>query len=371
MRSEIIELSALGPRQLGAWRELAAGAIVQNPFAEPDLTTTAALRLRAGDAGLLVVEHGSRWVAALPVRSVSRWRRVPGRYLTTWRHPYCFLGTPLLDPDDPAAALAALLRRAIREPGTLAFVLEMVDAQGPFAQALAAALESPARAPVVVDRFERASLHRSPENDYLLTTVSARHRKEMRRTWRLLEAQLGPLTVRDRAADERAPRRFLELERNSWKGRAGTAMACDPEHGRLFEEVCARWAAAGRLQLLTLESEDHVAAMACNVHSADMSHRFKIAFDEDLARFSPGIHLEVAGIDAFHDGTAAWIDSCADPRNAMINRLWASRRRLQTLVLSARGPRGAAGHHIWRTACAVRDRNQRRAKERAHAPAGD
>jgi CelD/BcsL family acetyltransferase involved in cellulose biosynthesis len=371
MRCEIRELSSLGPRQLDAWRELAARAMVANPFAEQELALTAARRLHAEDAGLLVVEHGSGWLAALPVRSVSRWRRVPGRFLTSWRHEYCFLGTPLLAPDDPEAVLAAMLRRATHEPGTLAFVLEMVDADGPFGEALAAALEAAGRAPVVVDRYGRASLHRRPENDYLQSTVSSRHRKEMRRTRRLLEAELGPLIVRDRAGDEQAPRRFLELERSGWKGRAGSAMACDPEHARLFEQVCEQWAAAGRLQLLTLESEGRIAAMACNVRTADTVHRFKIAFDDDLSRFSPGMHLEVGGIDAFHNSSASWIDSCADPRNEMINRLWASRRSVQTLVVTARGPRGAAGHHLWRAACAVRDRTKRKATERAHAPDGD
>lgn len=370
MRAEIVALSALGPRQQTAWRELAATAITPNPFAEPEVVLPAARRLHAPDAGLLVVSDAAGWLAALPVRSVSRWRRVPGRCLTVWRHRYCYLGTPLLAPDRPDAALAALLRRASREPGAWAFALEWVDAEGPFAEALAAALPSLARRPVVVDSFERALLVRRPQGDYLESTVNARHRKELRRTRRLLEAQTGALSVGDRSGDEQAPLRFLELERSGWKGRAGTAMACDPEHARLFVEMCGGWARAGRLQLLALENAQRVVSMACNVHAGAGTFCFKIAFDEELARCSPGIQLQLELFGAFHAGRAAWMDSCAAPSNAMINRLWRPRRRLQTLVVSAPGPRGATGHGIWRSACAWRDTSRHTTRRSHDAAAG-
>lgn len=370
MRCEIFNLLALNPRQLAAWRELAATAIVPNPFAEPEVLIPAALRLPAPDAGLLVVEDGSGWLAALPVRSVSRWRRVPGRWLTVWRHPYCYLGTPLLAPGHPDAAMAGMLRRAVRQSGTWAFVLEWVDVQGPFAEALAAALPTVGRSAVIIDAFERASLHRRPVHDYLESTVSSRHRKEMRRMRRLLEAEVGALSVRDLAADEQAPVRFLELERSGWKGRAGTAMACDPDHARLFVDLCRGWDRAGRLQLLALESDERIVSMKCNVHAGAGSFCFKIAFDEELARFSPGIQLEIANIEWFHRGEAAWMDSCAAPTNWMINRLWEHRRRLQTLVVTPSGLRGEVGHGMWRAACAARDMSQRMSRRSRDAPEG-
>lgn len=368
LRSDIHSLSSLDARQMGAWRELAAAAVVANPFAEPEVVLPAARRLHPRDAGLLVVEDGSSWRAALPVASVSRWRHVPGRWLIGWRHPYCYLGTPLLDPADAEGTLATLLRRAVREPGAWAFALERVDAAGPFGQALAAVLPAVGRAPLEVEFFERALLRRREVPDYLASAVSSRHRKELRRTRRLLEAEVGSLVVRDHAGDEQAPQRFLELERSGWKGRAGTAMAQDREHAALFADLCAGWRDAGRLQLLALESSERVVAMKCNVRAGDGSFCFKIAFDDALARFSPGIQLEVENIAAFHAGEAAWMDSCAASDNAMINRLWAERRSLQTLILSSSTVRGALGHGVWKAAWAGRDLNRHIATRRAHAP---
>lgn len=366
MRCDILPLSSLRHREVDAWRDLAARAIVPNPFAEPGFAMPAAQRLHVRDAGVLVVLDGSDWMGAVPVRSVSRWRRVPGRYLTVWRHPYCFLGTPLLAAGHPDATLAEMLRRATREPGTLAFALDLVDADGPFGEALATALPTVGPAPLVIDAYERAFLHRRSDGDYLESTVSSRHRKELRRTRRLLEAEVGPLVVRDVAGDEQAPARFLELERGGWKGRVGTAMACIPDHADLLADLCRGWASAGRLQMLSLQTDTRVVAMACNVSAAAGSFRFKIAFDEELARFSPGIHLEIGLLEAFHNGDASWMDSCADPRNKMIHRLWAPRRQLQNLIISSSGARGAIGHGIWTAARAGRDLSQRFAQRRSH-----
>ncbi len=187
---------------------------------------------------------------------------------------------------------------------------------------------------------------------------------------RLLEAEVGVLGVRDHTVDEEGPARFLELERSGWKGRTGTAMACDPDHARLFVDLCRGWERAGRLQLLALQSDERVVSMKCNVHAGAGTFCFKIAFDEELARFSPGVQLEIANIERFHRGKSGWMDSCATPTNSMINRLWEHRRRLQTLVVSPSGSRGGIGHGMWRAARGARD-IRLRIKRRSHeAPDG-
>jgi hypothetical protein len=247
----------------------------------------------------------------------------------------------------------------MREPGLWAFALEWVDAGGPFGDALARAIPAARGRSVTVDRFERASLERRPTLDYLNRTVSPRHRKELRRARRQLQEEVGPLHVCERAADRLAPARFLELERAGWKGRAGTAMACDSGHASFFVELCHRWAAAGRLQLLALEGDARTVAMKCNLRAGAGIFCFKIAFDEELARFSPGVQLEVSNIETFQGTPAAWMDSCAAPDNSMINRLWERRRSLQTLIVCPQGARGALGRGLWRGACAGRDIRQR------------
>jgi CelD/BcsL family acetyltransferase involved in cellulose biosynthesis len=154
----------------------------------------------------------------------------------------------------------------------------------------------------------------------------------------------------DLAGSEEAVRRFLGLEASSWKGRAGTAMLANPDHARFFEEVCDRFARLGRLQLYELRAGERAVAMKCNLVAGPGIFCFKIGHDGDLARFSPGIQLELVNIERFHAGDADWMDSCAAPDNAMINRLWPDRRRIRTLILGRPGLRTRAARRAFRAA---------------------
>jgi hypothetical protein len=123
----------------------------------------------------------------------------------------------------------------------------------------------------------------------------------------------------------------LRIERLGWKGRGETAMGSSAAGGQFFHGVCQAFAREGRLQLFELRAGDRVIAMKCNLIAAPGAFAFKIAFDEELSRFSPGIQLELENITAFHRSGLDWMDSCADPDNAMINRLWTGRRGIETL----------------------------------------
>ena len=65
---------------------------------------------------------------------------------------------------------------------------------------------------------------------------------------------------------------------------------------------------------------------------------WKIAYDEDFAKYSPG-KLLVAELTEWHldDANIARSDSCAVPDHPMINRLWPGRRTMQTMILSTGG----------------------------------
>lgn len=100
-------------------------------------------------------------------------------------------------------------------------------------------------------------------------------------------------------------------------------------------------------------------AMKCNLLAGDAVFCFKIAFDEEWARFSPGVLLEVENVERFHAGEATWMDSCADPDNAMINRLWPDRRRISTLLVPCGGVFGQSSRSGARVILAARRRKGR------------
>lgn len=340
-----------------AWSELAARALEPNPFFEPELLVPAA-RLHDG-IELALIEAGDELIGALPVHCGRRWRRIPGPHMAVWRHDDCYLGTPLLAADAPGDALGALIDHARgRGRGLLAF--EWLGAGGSVEAAVRSAAAERGIAPIEYEAFDRAALVRRPEADYLKAKLSKGRARELRRLRRQLSEHLdAPLEVHDRSGDGEAIEGFLRAEANGWKGREGTAFALRPDYADFFRDVCARFAAAGRLQLLVLSAGDVDLAWKVNFTAGDTVYCFKIAYAEEWARFSPGIQLELDFVEIFHGTASHWSDSCAAPDNEMINRLWPDRRSLATLLVPTGGVRGAASRQSARAVMAVRRRIRR------------
>ena len=282
-----------------------------------------------------MVRDGDDWLACLPLQ---RRGRGPLFLLSSWKHLYCFLGTPLLDTERAAEAASVLAIWCARQEAPLA--LRMCADQ----RVLARLTEMGAGVGLELlhaATVERAALERAPEEDYLSHQRPHRRREQARMRRRLGEELGAELQVHERAGQDAAVERFLELEAAGWKGREGTAFASDPSHAELFRELCRSFAAQGRLQLLSLEAGERVVAMKCNLISGDELFCFKIAHDEDLSGFSPGVLLELDNMTIFHNERSERImDSCADHDNEMINRLWRDRRRIATVLMGRRALRG-------------------------------
>jgi len=253
---------------------------------------------------------------------------------------YAYLGTPLADRDAVRPAMDAFAAFLAGTRRDAALVLDGVDPTGSVGAALVAALAARGIVPTEYADFERAALRRRPEPTYLEEALSASGRKKLRWSRRAIERELGAAPeVRDRAADPAAWETFLALERASWKGEQGTALASAPGDAVFFREMCARTAEAGRLQLLSLECGGRVAAMQCNLVDGPERYVFKVAYDTELGRFSPGVMLWADATEIFHADPAAQLaDSCAAPGNAPIERVWPDRRRLQTLIVPTGAP---------------------------------
>ena len=352
-----VPVADLGDRDLAAWTALAANAAEANPFFQPEMLIPAAALY--GGVDLTLIESDGRLIGALPTRRSAAWRGVPAPTLTVWRHRDAFIGTPLVAPEAGELALGALLDHArAGRAGLVAF--EWLGTGGPVEREVRAAAHERSMTIVEYGTSERAALRRRPEPDYLRDSVSKGRAREMRRLRRKLGEQLGgPVEVHDRAGDPEAVEGFLAAEAAGWKGRRGTAFASTEPHADFFRSLCKSFQASGSLQLLVLTAGDTDVAWKVNFTAGDAIYCFKIAYADDLGRYSPGIQLELDFVDLFHSTRFAWSDSCASPDNDMINRLWPDRRPLSTLLVFTGGPRGAAAQASVRTAIAVRNHVRR------------
>lgn len=370
------------------WVRLARRALEPNPFFGPDFFLPL-LERRGPLPGLrtLVVRRPDGALEALlPLLPA---RIGPGRAVRTLRtayspaQPHGLLATPLIDAEAAEAALDGLLDgldRTLRPEGLLELLGHAAD--GPFAHLLEQRLDARRQPRLRLAGWSRRLFRpRGTAEAYLAEALGARHRSELRRQRRQLERR-GSLALRRLGRDEPvAPwaEAFLALEAAGWKGRNGTALALDPAERAFFVEMCERHHAAGLLAFDALELDLRPIAMACSLRASDAPDAaefvFKIAYDEGLARQSPGMQLQLALLAERH--TAAprpvWVDSCAAPSDSFYEQLWLDRRHLgHVLIAARRGPWPAVLEAI-RLARKVRDAWPRRAvpaeaRGRARAP---
>ncbi len=193
----------------------------------------------------------------------------------------------------------------------------------------------------VVLREERALLtgDASPEA-YLEASLSGKKRKELRRQQRRLGEE-GELVVERQADALGVPewvQEFLALEARGWKGAAGSALASDARTADLFEDALAGAARHGRLERLALRLGGKPIAMLATFLCPPGACSYKTAFDEDYARFSPGVLLQIENLAALTNPEIAWVDSCAAQDHPMIDHFWRDQRAVAGHSLAIGGP---------------------------------
>jgi CelD/BcsL family acetyltransferase involved in cellulose biosynthesis len=322
------------------WRALATRALEPNVFYEPAFALAAAPVFGADAGAVLVRTAGSRLAGLFPAR-IDRWRGGFTSTLVGWTHPYAPLGTPLIDRDEPESVIAAWLDHLGRDPAMPAqLLLPLVPEQGAFAAALDRVLARQGRRAAAFGRHERALLAPGAERArYLERAVSGRKRKKLRRLRRRLE-DIAPVTVATAtgAADVGvALKDFVVVEASGWKGRAGTAIVNNPAIRDFVQKAVAGLAAEGRARIERLLLNDTTIAAAVTLASGDTAWCWKIAYNEGLARSSPGVQLVCKLTEnLLAQPTPLRVDSCATPDHPMIDHVWRERLALSDRLIALR-----------------------------------
>jgi CelD/BcsL family acetyltransferase involved in cellulose biosynthesis len=314
------------------WDALAGQASEPNPFAERWYMLAALNAFAAPALRIVLVRDGSTLLGIIALVAEPRYAGLPIAHSQNWLNANAFLGTPLVRGGTEQRFWAALLDHLDHQSGSGLFL--HVSAQtldGPVAQALEQQCRIDQRRFAIVHREERALLERglSP-NAYWEENVRGKKRKELRRQHKRLAEEGALRFVRsDGSADlDRWITDFLALERAGWKGENGSALDCAVETRTLFRGALAGAAAAGKLELLAHYLDDRPIAMLANFLTPPGAFSFKTAFDEDYARFSPGVLLQYENLALLTRDGIDWCDSCAAQDHPMIDSLWSGRRAI-------------------------------------------
>lgn len=278
-------------------------------------------------------------IGLIPYQVKRFYLGLPVTIWTVWTHKYNFLATPLLAAGYEHDALRRFLRFADQSQARL-MRFPLFQADGVFGSVLTDITGERGLPVAETARHERALLDTSlSSDDYLAAHMRKKKRKEYNRLWNRM-AELGDVcfeTLGDKTDLDLWLKNFLLLERSGWKGKRGTALAEDQDDAEFFESMSRASMADGKLHFARITLNAKPIAMLVSFLSGDGAYAFKIAFDEDYARYSPGAWLMMKVIDAFHaDPRVKWVDSCAIPNHPMIDHIWVERRQMRAVNVATR-----------------------------------
>lgn len=342
---------------MGEWEALADDAAETNAFAEHWFVLPALSHL-AGQSRVRTIavrdDHGAL-AGIITLTTALRYGRAPARHVTNWIHYQCFMGTPLVRQGQVEAfwrAVVELLDKSDWAPGFLS--IQGLQEDGPVHRGLSSVASEFGRPCPTVHRYARAALQSGLSSEaYLEINLRSKKRKELRR----LANRLGDIgdvqfsVLRSEGELAEWCETFLALEASGWKGRDGAAFARDPAMTRFFSDVMTGAFAARRLEFQRLDLDGRAIAMLINFRTPPGSWSFKIAHDAALARFSPGVLIELENLPRVLDDDAiAWMDSCAAQDHPMINSLWGERRTIVQVSMPLAGIKRQAIYKACRAA---------------------
>ena len=323
------------------WRELARRGVDDNVFFHPGMLLPAIDHLDGGIRIAAVRSAAGRLIALAPVDAVRLGRVAPAVRL--WVHDFARLGTPLIDAGEMSAGAEAI---ADQLPGDGSLIVPALPLEGPVAAALARAAERAGRPVATVGAHRRAVLRRTvDEVDLRASLGSRRRRRQLARQLRRL-ADKGCVVVEATAEPDRVRARFeefLALEVRGWKGRRGTALASSVATGAFARDVVFNRSERGTVRIASIRLDEHPVAIVVAFVAGATAYAWRIAYDEDFARFSPGAQLLLDLPETlFFDPAVESIDSCSPAGDRFAGTLWQGRMSVGTMVI---GPPGGSLLH--------------------------
>jgi hypothetical protein len=307
------------------------------PFAHNAFMNPVALKA-ASDTMLAVIYVLVAWDLSLePAKLVGFWA-MQGKHLFMLSFleglpfNYAALSTPVIHPDYSDEVMPAFLAAVAREkslPNTL--VLHDLDAQGREFSTIEHAMATRAHTAFREDQRPIATRENGVKR-------SGSTRKKLRQDWNRLAAlgAVDVVNIRTPAAIGEALETFLVLEEKSWKGSSGTALLSQPSDAAFARRLIADLAQRTEASVALLTLDGRAIAAQVMLYCGRTAYTWKIAFDEEFSKYSPGTLLvDRLSTELLDSQEVDAIDSCARGDSFMAS-LWSGRKPMVDMVLAAK-----------------------------------
>jgi CelD/BcsL family acetyltransferase involved in cellulose biosynthesis len=327
------------------WRDLIARSLEPNVFMDPAVIDSAQRNLNGRNCMTLLAwqhGHGAAKLIGLWALSVGRPEHslLPFRALRAPAVPHGYLATPVVDRDEAATALAAMLDFLARDHDLPALIaLDAAAMSGPTMHVLTHALETRGQALLVLAQVQRPMLvSQLDAKQYFEKALSASSRKKLRQHRRRL-AERGTLESKVwNKPDEvsQAFEDFLALEAAGWKGRRGSALLCHPDEAAFARAMMETLAKRGHAWVHGLALDSRPVSMQVVLRAGAVAFTWKTAYDEAMHDVSPGMLLLEDYTAAFlADDTITRVDSCAYDETGFMSS-WSERETVAQVWIATR-----------------------------------
>ncbi len=266
---------------------------------------------------------------------------VPVPVLSTLKSPHGYLSHPVFDRDDADRAFLALWdwMNDRSQPWRIILFDQLPD-RSPVWDLVRAEATSRKQRVWLKYATSRSMLRRVDSFDTYLAGLARGRRRSFGRLWRKLSAEYGAEVRlhRDRGTAPDLAERFLKLEARSWKGEAGTALACTDTGQRFFEEIIDAYDERGELFCVEMVVDGDPIGMTINFVQGNTLFAFKTAYDPGFRTFSPGISTEVHSIRSFLEATDLETAESGTTGDSYIDDYWNDEADIMAVYVSTPRP---------------------------------
>jgi len=280
------------------------------------------------------------WLVVYRVRALPA---VGPVYLKNWHHLYSYMGHPIVDRDIGDNALSALFENALTHSGASGrLMMSNVPGAGPMYDAMLRVTSNEELLICEIDRHQRAAMICRFDGDaYLKSALSSKKRKEYRRLKNRLSDR-GDLkfeTFQEEGDISSWIDDFLELEGAGWKGRKQTAFNNHQDWAEFLKASTTGLVENNQCKFWRLRLDNRTVAITFAHHAGHQAWLNKITYDENYARYSPGVLLMLEVTKTLgNDPVITEVDSLATPNHPMINRLWRQKISSTDIIISTNSP---------------------------------
>lgn len=323
--------SELNAEQVAQWRDLYLKSITPNVYMSPDFILTALETICTEDPLVVGVKLNGLLYGLGVLQQNRRSLQFPFRSRKLFKTIHSFQSGILLRNGITDEAIDALLSELVARGNTnLSFSDHAMTSES--ANRLFASAKRQNFHLYESRRYSRPILHL---NGALHEWKTPRPKilKEADRQWRRL-SELGALDWRfippDMVTKDTAEI-FLTLEHNSWKGDGGTSLLSRTHDAAFFRSLVSKLICSREVFFTELRLNNDAIASTVNFMTRDVAFAYKIAWNKDFARFSPGILNEVSFIEyaTTNEMPFAYIESGTNSQS-FIARIWPGRISMST-----------------------------------------